>query len=127
MTPSAPCRILVIDDDASARLLVERVLKKLGHHVTVVDTAPAGTQALSAQDFDVVMADKNLDGADGLALLRNEKRRRPGTQVILMSGDGSAALIAQAKASGVEGFLEKPFNVARLKELLALALAGTGA
>src|SRR5262245_59106737 len=79
-------RILVIDDDRSARLLLERVLVRAGHQVTLHDTAEDGLKSLANQTYDLLITDKNLPGADDLEVLKTARAANPNTQAILITG-----------------------------------------
>src|SRR5437867_1419068 len=78
-----PGRILVIDDEKSARLLLERVLSRAGHEVVLVDTGEAGLERLAKDEFDLIITDKNLPGIDGLEVLRLARTQHPLLQAIV--------------------------------------------
>jgi len=111
VTASRKGRILVIDDDRSARLLLERVLARAGHHVVLVDTAAGGLAALGQGGFDLLITDKNLPDVDGLELLRRAREANPGLQVILMTGFPTAETRSHAEELGVHSYVTKPFGV----------------
>lgn len=106
-----PGRILVIDDDRSARLLLERVLVRAGHQVTLVDTAEQGLQELERQGYDLLITDKNLPGVDGLEVLRAARLKNPQAQAILITGFPTEATRKVASELGVFTYLTKPFGV----------------
>ena len=104
-------RILVIDDDRSARLLLERLLTRAGHVVTLVDTAEQGLEQLDANTFDLIITDKNLPGTDGLALLKYAREKHPALQGILITGFPTAEARHTAQELGVYSYVTKPFGV----------------
>lgn len=106
-----PGRILVIDDDRSARLLLERVLVRAGHDVTLVDTAEQGLEKLNQQSYDLLITDKNLPGVDGLEVLRAARLKNPQAQAILITGFPTEATRKAASELGVFTYLTKPFGV----------------
>lgn len=109
--------ILVVDDDAGIRRIVEAFLKRGGHEVvTAVDGADAMRQ-LDKASFDLVVTDVVMPNAEGLELMRNIRRRpsRPG--VIAMSGGGRVGpgdYLALAKSFGAAEILRKPFTLEQL-------------
>ena len=127
--PQVQGHILVIDDDRSARLLLERVLVKAGHRVELADTAEDGLARLQAQQFDLLIADKNLPGGvDGLELLRRARAGSPRLQAILITGFPTAETKSHASELGVYSYVTKPFGVHDILEVCEAALrAGAAA
>jgi DNA-binding response OmpR family regulator len=114
--------ILVIDDDRSARMLLERVLVKAGHTVQLADTAEEGLAALQASTYDLLITDKNLPGIDGLELLRRARQRTPHLKAILITGFPSEETKSSASELGVHSYVTKPFGVHDIVEVCAAAL-----
>jgi DNA-binding response OmpR family regulator len=114
--------ILVIDDDRSARMLLERVLVKAGHTVELADDAEAGLAALQARAFDLLITDKNLPGIDGLELLRLARERAPRLQAILITGFPSDETKSSASELGIHSYVTKPFGVHDIVEVCEAAL-----
>jgi DNA-binding NtrC family response regulator len=115
-------RILVIDDDRSARILLERVLVKAGHQVILVDTAEEGLRQLSGGVYDLLITDKNLPGIDGLELLRQARQSNPTLQAILMTGFPTAETKSHAETLGVYSYVTKPFGVHDIVDVCQAAL-----
>jgi DNA-binding NtrC family response regulator len=107
----SPGKILVIDDDKSARLLLDRVLTRAGHQVTIVDTAEQGLARLGQERFELVITDKNLPGMDGLELLRQARAAHPRLQAILITGFPTPETKTSAKDLGVYSYVTKPFGI----------------
>jgi CheY-like chemotaxis protein len=106
-----PGRILVIDDDKSARLLLDRVLTRAGHTVVIVDTGEQGLDALRRDKFDLIITDKNLPGIDGLELLRQARSTNPKLQAIVITGFPTPETKTSAKDLGVFSYVTKPFGI----------------
>jgi len=104
-------RILVIDDDRSARMLLERLLSRAGHAVTLVDTAEEGLEQLGRHTFDLIVTDKNLPGTDGLELLKRAREKYPNLQGILITGFPTPETRNTAQELGVFSYVTKPFGV----------------
>jgi DNA-binding NtrC family response regulator len=106
-----PGRILVIDDEKSARLLLERVLSRAGHQVVLVETGEQGLEALSRDPFDLIITDKNLPGIDGLEVLRLARSQHPTLQAIVITGFPTPETKSSARSLGVFAYVTKPFGI----------------
>ena len=104
-------RVLVVDDDRSARLLLDKVLTKAGHFVSGVESAELALTHLVDGDFDLLVTDKNLPGMDGLEALRRARELFPRLRVVLMTGFPTPETRATAEAYGVYAYVTKPFGV----------------
>ena len=109
--PRVPGRIIVIDDDRSARMLLERVLTRAGHTVVLVDTAEEGLTKLKAEPFDLLVTDKNLPGIDGLEVLKQARVVRPTLRALLITGFPTPETQSAANDLGVHAYVTKPFGV----------------
>jgi len=108
-------RLLVVDDDAKMRRMLQRFLSGEGFAVdTAADIASARAK-MSAHPADIVLLDLNLGEDDGLTLAR-ELARDPRTGTIIISGKGAAVDRVVGLEVGADDYLAKPFN---LRELLA--------
>jgi DNA-binding NtrC family response regulator len=106
-----PGNVLVIDDDKSARLLLERVLTRAGHTVTLVDNGEQGLALLSKTVFDLIITDKNLPGIDGLEVLRLARVQQPRLQAIVITGFPTPETKSSARELGVYSYVTKPFGI----------------
>lgn len=112
--------ILAVDDSPSMRKMVSFTLTGAGYQVVeAVDGVDAFEKALG-QKFDLVLTDQNMPRLDGLGLTR-KLRDHPQfkTTPILMLTTESSDLMKQAgRAAGATGWLVKPFDPARLLEVI---------
>ncbi|MDH3205818.1 MAG: sigma-54 dependent transcriptional regulator [Gemmatimonadota bacterium] len=113
--------VLVADDDADQRLLLEEILSEADwaeHRVTSVPDGRSALGALREQVFDVALLDLSMPGLDGLEVLAaiGEDTNRP--QVIFVSGTGTVATATRAMKLGAYDFLEKPIQRDRLVALV---------
>ncbi len=102
-------RVLVVDDKENIVKLLARILTPEFD----VTTASDGTRALgllAVQDFDVVVSDIRMPGADGMAVLQESKRRHPETEVVLMTAFATVADAVEAMKQGAYDYLQKPFE-----------------
>lgn len=106
-----PGKILVIDDDKSARLLLERVLSRAGHTVTLVDNGEQGLMLLSKDAYDLIITDKNLPGIDGLEVLRLARQQLRTLQAFIITGFPTPETKSSARDLGVFSYVTKPFGI----------------
>lgn len=115
-------RILVVDDDASLRRVLEYNLAEEGHSVV---TAADGHEALAAagrETFDLTVTDIKMPGMDGMDLLRRIKEKAPDTQVIVITAFGTIEMAVEAMKAGAFEYILKPFNRDELKLAVKKAL-----
>jgi two-component system OmpR family response regulator len=102
-------RILVIEDDARASAYLLRGLSESGH---IVDVAEEGRQglAMALEDlYDVLVVDRKLPGMDGLALVRELRRRQLHTPILMLSALASTAQRVEGLQAGCDDYLAKPY------------------
>ncbi len=112
-----PLRILLAEDDDLNRLVVRRVVERLGHHADVVADGLAALAAMQDRDYDVVLLDVQMPGMDGLEVVRRVRTTRPAGSppwLIAFTGHASEAGRTACLAAGVDDYLAKP---ARSEEL----------
>ena len=110
-------KILAVEDDPVAALVIESTLKSLGHEVTLVADVSGALQALQKAPFRVVVSDWQMEGPDGLDLCRII-RSRPGDYVyfiLLTQQDPSEANQQTALEAGTDDFLTKPIRVHEMR------------
>ena len=120
--PSAPLRLLVVDDDRAVRSSRERVLAQNGYAVVAAENAQQARAQLEAASFAVVLLDLVLPDAEGLELLREIKATQPETEVLVVTAYGSIESAVEAMRWGAYDYLTKPFHTAELLTTLGKAL-----
>lgn len=146
-----PVRVLVVDDDQTALQTIEGVLAERAerpvHRILVVDDEEGLRQSLAANlelegyevveaenglraielvregDFDLVITDIRMPGIDGLDTFRELRKIKPGLAVVMMTAFSLERLVAEALSEGVYTVVTKPFDIARIIDLIARALA----
>lgn len=101
--------ILIVDDDESVRISLQQLL---GEHydLTEVDNGLKAIAMIAEREFDLVILDLKMPGPDGLEVLREIKKLRPHTGVLIYSAFGHKENMKTAIKYGVDGFLEKPMD-----------------
>ena len=106
-------KILIVDDEAKMRRVLELQLTGAGYEVTKAASAEDGLKALdppaSGADFALALTDLRLPGMDGVEFLRQVHRRFPSLPVIVMTAFGTVETAVEAMKSGASDYLLKPF------------------
>lgn len=121
---TAPGSVLVADDDALNRDLMQRRLEKFGYKVTVCADGPAAWRLLGQASFDVAILDLLMPGLDGRELLERI-RNDPVLQhlpILVMSALDQMDGIVRCIELGAEDYLAKPLNPVLLRARVAAAL-----
>jgi two-component system, chemotaxis family, chemotaxis protein CheY len=116
--------ILIVDDSAAIRKILQRVLGQAEIPVGTVFEAGDGAAALEIlkkQKVGLILSDINMPNMDGLELLgriraEEEWKKVP---VIMITTEGAAAKVQEAVALGASGYVRKPFTAEQIKEKLA--------
>ncbi|MCB0208698.1 MAG: response regulator [Anaerolineae bacterium] len=115
-------KALVIDDSRLTRRLCQGVLENQGLLVHTVETGQATFQALSNASYDVILLDIDLPDTDGLTVLAEVTAQYPQISPIMMTGYASLEAAIRAQELGAEGFILKPFNHAKLVQIVSRVL-----
>ena len=119
-------RILIVDDENNIRMMLRLALQHGGH---TVETAADGYEGLErfgdGANWDLVLLDQRMPGLEGLEVLREIRKRRENSRVILITAFGTIDLAAEAMGMGATNFLRKPFTVDVLRNAVACALSDT--
>jgi two-component system response regulator GlrR len=120
-------RILVVDDDPGLLRLLSIRLRAEGYEIEAVESAEAALGALPVFRPDLVITDLRMQKMDGIGLLKEIQRQRPGLCVLLLTAHGTIPDAVEATQSGAFGFLTKPVDKDQLLEHVARAMKVTGA
>ncbi len=116
-------KVLVVDDDPAVRKSFDRVLSGKGYAVITAESGEEAVRKLNEEKYDIVYSDIRMPGMSGLEVAENVKARRPWTPVVIITGYGTDAAEARAKAAGVAGFLHKPLSPEMIEDSARDALA----
>jgi DNA-binding NtrC family response regulator len=117
--------ILIVDDDAVARRLVENMVQKCGYETLVVDSGDAAIAMLTAPDapvIDAVVLDLVMPGLDGMGVLAKIREAGLGVPVIVQTAHGGIDNVVSAMRAGAQDFVVKPVGIERLQVSLRNAL-----
>jgi two-component system NtrC family response regulator len=117
-----PKAILVIDDDAGIRRVVEYQLQEAGHRVVTAPDGPAGLRLVESDSIDLVVTDVRMPAMDGVELLARLRVIQPDLPVIMLTAHGTIDSAVDAMKLGAFDYLTKPFSGDQLRGSVRKAL-----
>ena len=108
-------RMLVVDDKAGQRELMQAVFEERGFHVTKASNGDEAIRLLNEHTFDIVISDLKMPGKDGLAVLRASREVSPDCPVILVTAYGSIDTAVEAMRLGARDFITKDFQIEEIE------------
>lgn len=120
--PQRGARVLVVDDDATMREVLELRLQKWGYRVLLAADAREATERIREERPDLVLSDVVMPDVSGLDLLRELRSSDPDRPVILLTAHGTVEMAVEAMKAGAVDFLTKPLNYTSLRAVLDHAL-----
>ena len=117
-----PLNILVVDDELALRQITADTIARHGH---TVETAGGGNEALEklkVGEFDICLSDIRMPDLSGLELIERAKALKIETSFLMMTAYASVTTAIEAMKLGAYDYLVKPFDVPKLKEIVANAL-----
>jgi PAS domain S-box-containing protein len=114
--PAMPCGVLVIDDEAIVRTVIQAVLERSGYRLTVAENGRQGVElfARSPDEFSIVLLDLSMPVMGAEEALGLLLRLRPNAKVLIVSGYDESEVIRLFGHRHIAGFLQKPFTAGRL-------------
>src|SRR5512144_1641355 len=115
--------VLVVDDEADNRRILEYMLQRDGY---TVRSAPSGRQALKVyaeHQIDLALLDLSMPEMDGITLLKRLRQEDSNLQVIMVTAHGSVERAVEAMKAGALDFLTKPVQSEVLLALVEKAMA----
>jgi DNA-binding response OmpR family regulator/predicted regulator of Ras-like GTPase activity (Roadblock/LC7/MglB family) len=119
-------RVFVVESEEEINRSVVNSLRKDGYFVQGVTSGADAMRILWSEEYDVVICDVRMPGANGFELLQWLRAYRPNTRLIAVGGPDTAAIRMQVLEGGAASYLEKPLDFSLLKEELRRLLQRTG-
>jgi two-component system, NtrC family, response regulator AtoC len=116
-----PTRILVAEDEANLRLVIQKELQRMGHRVQVAPDGEAALRRLEEGNVDVLLCDINMPRMDGMELLRRVHERPNPPEVIMLTGHATVETAIEAMKLGAYDYLTKPYHITELDALVKQA------
>jgi DNA-binding NtrC family response regulator len=107
--------ILIVEDEARMRRLLELSLGEEGYNTLAADSAEAGLKLAAKDSVDLVLTDLKLPGMSGLQLLEGVRRLRADLPVVVMTAYGTVESAVEAMKAGASDYVLKPFSLDEVK------------
>ncbi len=123
MTVMDTKRILVVDDEAKMRRLLELSLKGLGHEVVQAEDGESALAAFDTMPFDLVLTDLRMPRLDGMGLLRALRERGEDVPVIVLTAYATVESAIEAMKLGATDYMIRPLEMKDMELAVTRALA----
>ncbi len=112
--------ILAVDDSASMRQMVSFTLMNAGYAVVEAVDGQDALEKSGTRDFDLVLTDQNMPRLDGIGLTRKlrDNPRFKATPILILTTESSDQMKQAGRGAGATGWLVKPFDPAKLIEVI---------
>jgi two-component system, chemotaxis family, chemotaxis protein CheY len=115
--------VLIVDDSAAIRKILQRVLRQTDLPIGTVYEANDGAEALEAlktQTVGLILSDINMPNMDGIEFLTKVRADEAwkNLPIVMVSTEGSHAKVLEAVEKGASGYVRKPFTADQIKEKL---------
>jgi len=109
-----PARVLIAEDEANLRLVLQKELERLGYRVHAAPDGEAALRKLEESNVDVLLCDINMPRIDGMELLRRVHQRPNPPEVIMLTGQATVETAVEAMKLGAYDYLTKPYRINEL-------------
>jgi DNA-binding NtrC family response regulator len=123
-------KILVVDDEADICEMTKLLLEKAGHEVAWTTDSRHVARLVEERGYEAVITDMLMPNKDGLEVMAELRRLKPGVRIIASSGGGrvsSGSYLHIARKSGAHALLSKPFTLSELENCLDEAFQDSSA
>lgn len=108
-------KVLVVDDEPGMRSLLTRVMEKEGYTAAACADGGEALQAFANEDWDLVIADIDMPGMDGIELLKHIRKNSPQVPVLMITAYATVETAVEAMKLGAHDYITKPFAMEELK------------
>jgi DNA-binding NtrC family response regulator len=115
-------KILIVDDEESVRYSFKKIYREPGFEIMEAANGLEALSVIKKNVPDLVLMDIEMPGLNGLEAIQRIKAMQPQIPVIIITAFGTSERVIGAMKYGAYEYLEKPFDVARLKEVIAEAM-----
>ena len=114
MSEQKAARILIAEDEANLRMVLQKELERLGYRVQVAPDGEAALRKLEESNVDVLLCDINMPRIDGMEVLRRVHERPNPPEVIMLTGQATVETAVEAMKLGAYDYLTKPYRITEL-------------
>ena len=114
--------VVIVDDERPIMQLCMKVLELQGYTVEGFTRGEDAVARLLASPADLLVVDYKMPGLNGVEVIRRVRAARPNQRAVMITGHGTAEVVAEATEVRVNGLLFKPFTPSELVEAVVAAL-----
>lgn len=114
MSEQRAARILIAEDEANLRMVLQKELERLGYRVQAAPDGDAALRKLEESNVDVLLCDINMPKVDGMEVLRRVHERPNPPEVIMLTGQATVETAVEAMKLGAYDYLTKPYSITEL-------------
>lgn len=115
-------KILVIEDDQKMRNGLVEILSHEGYHVDSAENGVSGLDKIKKHDFDIVLTDLVMPTVGGMEILRETRRLKSKTQVVLITAFATVENAVEAMKTGASDYITKPFKIDEIQTKIRVLL-----
>jgi DNA-binding response OmpR family regulator len=121
-------KILVVDDEPDVRNLAKMILERAGYQIVTASNGVEGEEMAESEKPDLIILDVVMPGKNGLEVCQTLKNRSETRHIpiIIFSASGSRSRRDTALEAGANDFLQKPFTIKGLTDIVGKHLGGEG-
>lgn len=116
-----PCHVLLVEDTRANQKVVEAILRKWGHHVTVAGNGREGIDLLKQQQFDIVLMDiqmPTMDGFQATEAIRRFEDDRANIPIVAMTAHAMLGDRERCLEAGMDAYISKPIDAGELIDIV---------
>jgi two-component system chemotaxis response regulator CheY len=121
--PAEKRRVMVVDDVATTRFLLKKILSNAGYDVIEAESGEVAIKTYHEVKPDAVTMDVFLDKLSGVGAMQVILRLDPDARIVMCSSEHDGAFIAETKRMGARAYLRKPFDAQAVRDAVEEALA----
>ncbi len=114
-------RILIVDDEVAFANNLLKLMSRRGYDIIAVYNGADAVNIVGEKEFDVIILDMKMPGMDGIATLKEIKKKVPLVEVVILTGHGSVESGIEGMQLGAFDFLMKPVRIDDLQEKVSEA------
>lgn len=115
-------RVLIVEDDRTYRMIAYESMHNFGKyiiHKTLAENMEKAVEAFRDQQPDITLLDIHLPDGSGLELIDEFKEMNPSAYIVMMTGSADIDHVNEARRKGAQGYVLKPFNIQKIREVVA--------
>ena len=111
-------RIFLLDDDELILESFSMIFTEMGFDVTTCSDSSAGTTLATGSDYDLILSDIRMPGLNGAQAIKAMKSLKPQARIFVLTAYPGDPLVLAALEAGAQGVMKKPFEIAKILDLL---------